>query len=148
MDEPTASVCYEIHLRVLLGETLLGALSAPFEPGDAARDVASRLAIRQVFFTGFEALPLVSVIAIFVGATIVMQVQLMAARIRVAVDKMSRVVDDMLELSRAGRPMVGRASVRAALAYGGNGAHSCRQPAADLLQYDFWGRRLGVALGL
>jgi hypothetical protein len=25
MDEPTASVCYEIHLRGLLGETLLGA---------------------------------------------------------------------------------------------------------------------------
>ncbi|HVU01644.1 MAG TPA: ABC transporter permease [Polyangiaceae bacterium] len=64
-----------------LAQTLLGALSAPFSPGVAAHDVASRLAIRQVFFTGFEALPLVSVIAIFVGATIVIQMQLMAAQL-------------------------------------------------------------------
>ena len=42
-----------------LAQTLVGALSSPFEPGEAASDVASRLAIRQVFFTGFEALPLV-----------------------------------------------------------------------------------------
>jgi signal transduction histidine kinase len=33
-----------------------------------------------------------------------------AARIRLAVDRMTRVVDDMLELSRAGRPSAGRAS--------------------------------------
>jgi phospholipid/cholesterol/gamma-HCH transport system permease protein len=63
-----------------LAQTLLGALSAQFEPGEAARDVSSRLAVRQVFFTGFEALPLVSVIAIFVGATIVIQIQIMAAQ--------------------------------------------------------------------
>jgi signal transduction histidine kinase len=41
------------------------------------------------------------------------EVQQMASRIRTAVDKMSRVVDDMLELSRAGRPLPGRASPRA-----------------------------------
>jgi signal transduction histidine kinase len=41
------------------------------------------------------------------------EVQQMASRIRTAVDKMSRVVDDMLELSRAGRPLAGRASPRA-----------------------------------
>ena len=64
-----------------LAETLLGALASPFGPGEAARRVANRLAIRQVFFTGFEALPLVSVIAVFVGATIVMQMQLMAAQL-------------------------------------------------------------------
>jgi phospholipid/cholesterol/gamma-HCH transport system permease protein len=64
-----------------LAQTLLGALAAPFEPGEAARTVSSRLAIRQVFFTGFEALPLVSVIAIFVGATIIIQMQLMAAQL-------------------------------------------------------------------
>jgi signal transduction histidine kinase len=34
----------------------------------------------------------------------------MASRIRIAVDRMTRVVDDMLELSRAGRPTAGRAS--------------------------------------
>lgn len=64
-----------------LAQTLLGALAAPFEAGEAARSVAGRLAIRQVFFTGFEALPLVSVIALFVGATIVIQMQLMAAQL-------------------------------------------------------------------
>jgi phospholipid/cholesterol/gamma-HCH transport system permease protein len=64
-----------------LAQTLLGALASPFEPGDAARQVASRLAVRQVFFTGFEALPLVSVIAIFVGATMIIQMQIMAAQI-------------------------------------------------------------------
>src|SRR5215471_14428860 len=64
-----------------LAETLLGALASAFAPGEAARSVASRLAIRQVFFTGFEALPLVSVIAIFVGATIVIQMQIMAAQL-------------------------------------------------------------------
>jgi phospholipid/cholesterol/gamma-HCH transport system permease protein len=64
-----------------LAQTLLGALAAPFGPGQAAHTVASRLAIRQMFFTGFEALPLVSVIAIFVGATIVIQIQLMAAQL-------------------------------------------------------------------
>jgi signal transduction histidine kinase len=37
------------------------------------------------------------------------EVQQMALRIRRAVDRMSRVVDDMLELSRAGRPTPGRA---------------------------------------
>ena len=41
------------------------------------------------------------------------EVQQMASRIRTAVDKMARVVDDMLELSRAGRPLAGRASPRA-----------------------------------
>jgi signal transduction histidine kinase len=38
------------------------------------------------------------------------EVREMASRIRLAVDRMTRVVDDMLELSRAGRPGAGRAS--------------------------------------
>jgi phospholipid/cholesterol/gamma-HCH transport system permease protein len=64
-----------------LAQTLFGALASPFEPGEAASDVSNRLAIRQVFFTGFEALPLVSVIAAFVGATIIIQIQIMAAQL-------------------------------------------------------------------
>jgi phospholipid/cholesterol/gamma-HCH transport system permease protein len=64
-----------------LARTLFGALSSPFEPGEAARSVANRLAIRQVFFTAVEALPLVSVIAVFVGATIVFQMQMLAAQL-------------------------------------------------------------------
>ncbi len=57
--------------------TLFGALSAPFQPGASAANVSWRIAVRQVFFTGFEALPLVSVIASMLGATIVVQAQLL-----------------------------------------------------------------------
>ena len=41
------------------------------------------------------------------------EIRQMASRIRIAVDRMSRVVDDMLELSRAGRPGQGEASLSA-----------------------------------
>jgi signal transduction histidine kinase len=41
------------------------------------------------------------------------EIRQMASRIRIAVDRMSRVVDDMLELSRAGRPGQGEASLAA-----------------------------------
>jgi signal transduction histidine kinase len=44
------------------------------------------------------------------------EIQQMASRIRMAVDRMSRVIDDMLELSRAGAPPAGRASLRAVAA--------------------------------
>ena len=67
-------------MRQVLGliETLLGALAAPFAPGKAAASVCARIAVRQVFFTGFEALSLISAIAAFVGATFVLQVQLLS----------------------------------------------------------------------
>jgi phospholipid/cholesterol/gamma-HCH transport system permease protein len=61
-----------------LAQTLLGALAAPFTPGKAAGSVCTRIAIRQVFFTGFEAVGLISMIAAFVGATFVLQVQLLS----------------------------------------------------------------------
>lgn len=64
-----------------LAETLVEALRSPLEPGRAALQVSNSLAVRQVFFTGFEALPLVSVIAAMVGVTIVMQMQLMGAEL-------------------------------------------------------------------
>ena len=66
------------HETVALFQTLLGALASPFAPGKAASAVCSRIATRQVFFTGFQALPLVSAIAAFVGATFVLQVQLLS----------------------------------------------------------------------
>jgi phospholipid/cholesterol/gamma-HCH transport system permease protein len=62
--------------------TLLGALASEFGPGLAARSVCHRVTVRQVFFTGFEALPLVSAIAIFVGVTLVLQIQLMSAKLQ------------------------------------------------------------------
>lgn len=62
-----------------LMSTLVAALSSPLIPGRTARAVANRVAVRQIFFTGFEALTLVSIIAAFVGVTIVLQMQLMGA---------------------------------------------------------------------
>lgn len=59
--------------------TLWGGLTAPFQPGGSAAHVSWRVAVRQVFFTGVEALPLVSVIAMLLGATIVIQAQLLGA---------------------------------------------------------------------
>ncbi len=59
--------------------TLLRAFAAYFEEGAAAAAVSRRVTVRQVFFTGFEALPLVSVMALLVGATIIIQAQLVTA---------------------------------------------------------------------
>ena len=67
-----------IHQTGGLVRTLMGATAAVFTPGRAAGSVCRRIAIRQVFFTGFEALPLISAIAAFVGATFVLQVQLLS----------------------------------------------------------------------
>lgn len=58
-------------------ETLFRAVWSPFQPGESAAAVCRRISVRQVFFTGFEALPLVSVIASLLGATIVIQAQLL-----------------------------------------------------------------------
>ncbi len=68
---------YSFSGRLMM--TLVRALAAPFQPGSAARAVSQRVLVRQVFFTGFEALPLVSVIALLVGATIIVQAQIMSA---------------------------------------------------------------------
>lgn len=59
--------------------TLYGGFMAPFQPGASAAHVSWRIAVRQIFFTGVEALPLVSIIAALLGATIVIQAQLLGA---------------------------------------------------------------------
>lgn len=61
--------------------TLFGAFASAFAPGSAASQVSWRIAVRQVFFTGFQALPLVSAIALLVGTTISIQTHLLAAQI-------------------------------------------------------------------
>jgi len=63
--------------RRLLG-TLLKAIGSYFEVGGSAAMVSRRVTVRQIFFTGFEALPLVSVMALLVGATIILQAQLVS----------------------------------------------------------------------
>jgi len=58
------------------------------------------------------------------------EVRAMAARIRIAVDRMNRVVDDMLDLSRAGRAASGEASPAEV------GAEVLDELAADLIDAD------------
>jgi phospholipid/cholesterol/gamma-HCH transport system permease protein len=61
--------------------TLGGAMAAPFGPGAAAGRVSNQIALRQVFFTGFQALPLVGVIAALVGTTLILQMRMVAAAV-------------------------------------------------------------------
>lgn len=72
-----STVAHWRFYRRMIG-TLTRAIAAYFEPGTAAATVSRRVALRQVFFTGFEALPLVSVMAVLVGATIIIQAQLVS----------------------------------------------------------------------
>jgi phospholipid/cholesterol/gamma-HCH transport system permease protein len=64
------------HVRALLG-TLGAAVTSLSTPGLAARDTVRRIVTLQVLFTGFEALPLVSAIALLLGSSIVFQTNLM-----------------------------------------------------------------------
>ena len=73
--------------------TLMAALKSPLTPGVGAREVCRGLAIRQIFYTSFQALGMVCVIALLVGATLVAQTELLggalhretAGRVMVAV---------------------------------------------------------------
>jgi len=58
--------------------TLFDALASPFAPGAAARKVVRRIMLMQILFTGVEAVTLVSVMGLLVGATLMIQIQLVA----------------------------------------------------------------------
>jgi phospholipid/cholesterol/gamma-HCH transport system permease protein len=136
-----------------LAETLLGALASQFEPGLAARSVASRLAVRQMFFTGFEALPLVSVIALFIGATIVIQMQTvtqlpgeMIGRVIVAV-----VLRELAPLTTA-VVVAGRSGTAIATELGNMKANSeilaLSSLGIDPLRFVVWPRMVGAIVGV
>jgi phospholipid/cholesterol/gamma-HCH transport system permease protein len=57
--------------------TLGAAVLAIWTPGLAARRVVRRVLLSQLFYTGFQALGLVSVIGALLGSTIVFQIELM-----------------------------------------------------------------------
>jgi phospholipid/cholesterol/gamma-HCH transport system permease protein len=137
-----------------LAQTLLGALSSPFEKGRAARSVANRLAVRQVFFTAFEALPLVSVVAVFVGATIIIQMQIMAAQ--VPGDIMGRII--VAVVLRELAPLVtaivvaGRSGTAIATELGNMKANAeilaLQSLGIDPLRFIVWPRLTGAILGV
>ncbi len=73
--------------------TLLSALKSTTTPGEGAREVVRSLTMRQIFYTSFQALPMISVVALFVGSTLTAQTEILggplqretAGRILVAV---------------------------------------------------------------
>jgi phospholipid/cholesterol/gamma-HCH transport system permease protein len=64
-------------VRGALG-TLAGALGSISTPGLAARAVVRRVLLMQILFTGVQALGLVGLIALFIGATVIIQTGLIA----------------------------------------------------------------------
>lgn len=58
--------------------TLTDALGSVKTPGESARAAAHRIALNQIQFTGVQAVTLVSLIAIFIGATIIIQTNILA----------------------------------------------------------------------
>jgi len=57
--------------------TLVSAWRSASAPGDGARDVCRAIAMRQIFYTSFQALGLISVVALFIGATLIVQTELL-----------------------------------------------------------------------
>ncbi len=67
---------FQARTSALLG-TLGAAVASTGTPGLAAAHVVRRVLVTQVLYTGFEALPLVSAIALLIGASIMIQTNLM-----------------------------------------------------------------------
>jgi phospholipid/cholesterol/gamma-HCH transport system permease protein len=61
-----------------LYQTLHDALTSPFTPGTAARRAVRRIMLMQILFTGVEAVSLVSVMGLLIGATLMIQIRLVA----------------------------------------------------------------------
>ena len=61
-----------------VGRTLGTALAAWWAPGRAAHGVVKRVLLAQILYTGFQSVGLVSAVALFLGATIILQIQLLA----------------------------------------------------------------------
>jgi phospholipid/cholesterol/gamma-HCH transport system permease protein len=61
--------------------TLTAALRTANAPGASARAVCREIAVRQIFYTSFEALGLISVVAAFMGATLVVQTEILGGAV-------------------------------------------------------------------
>lgn len=64
------------RVGIALIVTLLSAWRSSRAPGEGARTVCRSLAVRQIFYTSFQALRMIGVIAFFVGATLTAQSEL------------------------------------------------------------------------
>lgn len=61
-----------------VGHTLGSALTSWWAPGRAAHAVVKRVLLSQILYTGFQSVGVVSAVALFLGATIIIQIQLLA----------------------------------------------------------------------
>jgi len=66
---------YRVSGALLL--TLISAYKSSSAPGEGAREVCRALTVRQIFYTSFQALSMISVVALFVGATLTAQSELL-----------------------------------------------------------------------
>ena len=62
--------------------TLWSALRSTSTPGKGAAEVISDLTVRQIFYTSFQALPMISAVAMFIGATLTAQTELLGGALQ------------------------------------------------------------------
>lgn len=66
---------YRVAGAMLL--TLISAWKSSSAPGIGAREVCRALMVRQIFYTSFQALSMISIVALFVGATLTAQSEIL-----------------------------------------------------------------------
>lgn len=57
--------------------TFISAWKSSSAPGLGAREVCRAITVRQIFYTGFQALSIISLVALFVGATLTAQAEIL-----------------------------------------------------------------------
>jgi phospholipid/cholesterol/gamma-HCH transport system permease protein len=72
-----ASALHTYRLLAALLLTLISAWKSSTAPGLGAQEVCRALTVRQIFYTSFQALSMISVVALFVGATLTAQSELL-----------------------------------------------------------------------
>ncbi|OQX67760.1 MAG: hypothetical protein B6A08_13850 [Sorangiineae bacterium NIC37A_2] len=78
LEEIGATTLHLMRVAGGLGVTWISAFRAARAPGAGARAVCRGIALRQIFYTSFQALGLISVVAMFIGATLIVQTELLA----------------------------------------------------------------------
>jgi phospholipid/cholesterol/gamma-HCH transport system permease protein len=77
-----ASVVHRFQVARGLISTLLSALQSVTTPGIGAREVVHSITIRQIFYTSFQALPMIGVVALFIGATLTAQTEILGGAVQ------------------------------------------------------------------
>lgn len=88
--EPTSTLLERLGAQTLhlvdvtwgLGSTLWSALRSRAAPGLGAREVVGDLAVRQIFYTSVQTLPMISAVATFIGATLTAQTELLGGALQ------------------------------------------------------------------